>query len=110
MKNNKKGNVYLGNAFSIQMLDVATEKEVRITPVCSSEVATSNFKSVIGHKDTSKVISSMLMMDVEFNRESITLGDNDILYVAQITGGRLPEGVTELPENFAIKFVKVEII
>ena len=38
------------------------------------------------------------------------LKKGDTLYVAQLTGGRLPEGATELPEGFSFKFLKVELL
>lgn len=101
--------IYLGNAFSLQMLELNEEVNVSVSPVCSSEVATSNFTSIIGHEDTASVLSSMLMMEVPFNRASVSLKEGDILYVAQLTGGRLPEGSTTLPSGFNIKFLKVTI-
>lgn len=60
-------------------------------------------KSVVGHEDTANILG------VEFNRESITLNKGDVLYVAQIVGGRLPEGATTLPEGFSFKYLKVAI-
>ena len=37
----------------------------------------------------------------------ITLDKGDELFVAQLQGGRLPEGSTTLPEGFSFKFLKV---
>jgi len=93
---------YLGNAFSLQMLR-DYPATLKIEEVTREEVFGSNFISVIGHPDTAKVLG------VEYNRVSITLGKGDILYVAQLMGGRLPEGSTTLPEGFSFKFLKVEI-
>ena len=59
--------------------------------------------SVIGHPDTAKVLG------VQCNRESITLDEGDILFVAQLQGGRLPEGSTTLPEGFKFTYYKVLI-
>lgn len=69
---------------------------------CSKEeaLAPDNI-SVVGHQDTANVLG------VKFNRANLKLYKKDVLYVAQIVGGRLPEGCTTLPEGFSFKFFKV---
>ena len=47
--------------------------------------------SVIGHKDTANVLG------VKMNRINVTLRKGAVAYVAQLQGGRLPEGATTLP-------------
>ena len=42
-------------------------------------------------------------------RISVTLQPGDVLYVAQLRGGRLPEGTTTLPEGFGFDWVRVEV-
>lgn len=101
--------VYLGNAFSLQMLDTSVSNIVNIVPVTIGEIAGSDFVSVIGHADTANVVSNILKRDVPANRISVRLEKGDILYVAQVTGGRLPEGATTLPEGFSLAFLKVTI-
>lgn len=59
--------------------------------------------SAIGHQDTANILG------VPMNRINITLKKGDVAYVAQLQGGRLPEGSTTLPEGFSFKFFKVEI-
>lgn len=102
-------NTYLGNAFSLQMLDTEVLNQLTVTPVEAGEVAASRFTSVVGHADTANVLADMLGVPVGFNRVSVKLEKGDVLYVGQIVGGRLPEGAMELPEGFSIKFLKVEI-
>ena len=99
--------VYLANAFSLQML---TEVPATITveEVKPQEIPNSIY-SVIGHKDTAKVLSGILGFDVKMNREEIKLKKGDVLYVAQLIGGRLPEGVTTLPEGFSFEFFRVSV-
>lgn len=109
MKNTNMKNVYLGNAFSLQMLNTNEDCNLVVTQVTTDEVATSNFISVVGHPDTANVLGSMLGIPVPFNRASMHLEKGDVLYVGQVVGGRLPEGATTLPEGFAITFLKVEI-
>lgn len=100
---------YLGNAFSLQMLDTASPAMVQVTPVSADEVAATDFVSVVGHPDTANVLADMLQKNVSFNRTSVRLEKGDVLYVAQVTGGRLPEGATTLPDGFALAFLRVEL-
>lgn len=59
--------------------------------------------SAIGHQDTANVLG------VKVNRINVHLCKGDIAYVAQLTGGRLPEGSTTLPEGYRFKFIKVTV-
>jgi hypothetical protein len=95
--------LYLGNAISGQMLpeDCLLKKQ----SITAAEVP-AKVKSVIGHADTAVVVGDLLGFPVPMNREFITLEQGDTLYVAQLVGGRLPEGSTTLPEGFEIKFYK----
>ena len=89
---------YLLNAFSLQMVDVpcvAIFEEVDVLP--------DGLISAIGHQDTANVLG------VPMNRINVHLSKGDIAYVAQLQGGRLPEGATTLPEGFSFKFIKVYI-
>lgn len=65
--------------------------------------------SAVGHPDTASVISNIIGKEVPVNRISISLEKGDVLYVAQLLGGRLPEGCKSLPEGFQMKFYKVTI-
>lgn len=100
---------YLGNAFSLQMIDTARSHLLRVEPVEISEVAEADFESVIGHADTANVVSGLLNREVECQRASVRLEQGDTLYVAQVTGGRLPEGTTVLPEGMSLVFLKVSL-
>lgn len=103
-KNMKKK--YLVNAFSIQMLQkggVVNFEE--ITP----EDIPADVVSAVGHADTAAVLSDVLGFEVPMNRAFVTLDENTELYVAQLVGGRLPEGATTLPEGFSFKFFKVSV-
>ena len=99
----------LGNAFSLQMLDLSKEQNVKVVPATVAEVSNSGFRSVVGHQDTANVLTTLLGVEVACNRESVKLEDGDVLYVAQVTGGRLPEGATTLPAGFELAFLKVTL-
>lgn len=89
---------YLLNAFSLQMVDVPCSvyfEEVDALP--------DGLVSAIGHTDTAKVLG------VEPNRINVHLSKGDVAYVAQLQGGRLPEGATTLPDGFSFKFIKVTV-
>jgi len=91
--------IYLLNAFSLQMLQ--GDATVKFTEVSKLP---EGLTSAIGHQDTANVLG------VEMNRINVTLQKGDVAYVAQLQGGRLPEGSTTLPEGFTFKFVKVEVM
>ena len=95
---------YLANSFSLQML--GADCNVKIRNVKAEDIP-SDAVSCVGHADTAAVLSSLLGREIPCNRESIDLMEGDELYVAQIVGGRLPEGATTLPEGVKFKFFKV---
>lgn len=102
----RKGKVYLGNAFSLQMVaDNAIICKVEVSP---EEIPTEAV-SIIGHADTAAVVGSILGRDVPCNRASVILSDEDVLYVAQVVGGRLPEGATTIPDGMEIKFYRITV-
>ena len=104
---------YISNAFSIQMITGLLMEggvNVSFTEISNlAEIKEAETVSAVGHPDTAAVISDLLGKEVPANRISINLEKGDILYVAQIIGGRLPEGCKTLPEDFSLKFYKVEI-
>lgn len=95
----------LANAFSLNMLR-NKEANIKTTYVDDEEWddAIHSSKSFIGHKDLAEILN------VPYNRENLTLVDGDVLYVAQVVGGRLPEGTTELPDGVKIERIKVEVM
>jgi hypothetical protein len=96
---------YVSNAFSLQMI-----MGIKSCDLVTNEIPEEEFregakgeKSCIGHPDTAKVLG------LPFNRESISLEIGDMLLVAQLQGGRLPEGATELPEGFSFRYFAVHV-
>ena len=90
---------YLMNAFSLQMLQEFPAN------ICIEEVnqIPEGLTSAIGHQDTANVLN------VPMNRINVSLSKGDVAYVAQLQGGRLPEGSTSLPEGFSFKFFRVTV-
>ena len=93
--------IYLSNAFSLQMLS-SFPSQISVSEVSREDVPVDAI-SAIGHADLACLLS------VECNRINVKLSSNDTLYVAQLVGGRLPEGTTRLPDGFTIKFFKISI-
>lgn len=58
-------------------------------------------------QDTKRRIEEI---EIDMNRINLTLKKDDTAFLAQLQGGRLPEGSTTLPENFNFKFIKVEVL
>lgn len=96
--------IYVSNAFSLQMVPQNLLGSVRLAPMGRPDLTgTTPYVSIVGHADTAAVLG------VPFNRASVTLAEGDVLWVAQLMGGRLPEGATSLPEGFALQWVEVRL-
>ncbi len=98
---------YLVNAFSIQMLQKGGL--VRFDEIAPEDIP-ADVISAVGHADTANVLTNMLGFEVPMNRAFVTLDADTELYVAQLVGGRLPEGATTLPEGFTFKFYRVTML
>lgn len=91
-------NQYLLNAFSLQMVDVPCAVNFEEVPALPDGLT-----SAIGHQDTANVLG------VPMNRINVKLNKGDVAYIAQLMGGRLPEGTTTLPDGFSFKYIKVTV-
>ncbi|MBR5950696.1 MAG: DUF1874 domain-containing protein [Actinomycetaceae bacterium] len=92
------------NAFSLQMVDRDNWSKIRVIPIgAPSAERLKAAQSAVGHADTAAVLG------VACNRINVKLKEGDVLLVAQLTGGRLPEGATTLPEGFSFSWAKVFI-
>ena len=101
-----KEKIIVANAFSLQMVNEfpSSLKMEEITTADFNEVIKSgNFISAVGHQDTATLLG------VPCNRINVSIDKETTLVVAQLVGGRLPEGSTTLPEGFSFKFIKVEL-
>lgn len=49
------------------------------------------------------------VLDYPYNRINLNLKHGDNLYLDQLTGRRLPEGCTQLPDRFSFEFFKVTV-
>lgn len=99
----------LVNAFSLSMLPLEAMNFVWVKKINPEEVPT-DVESAVGHADTARVMSGILGFEVKPNRVSIKLNESDVLYVAQYTGPRLPEGATTLPEGASLEFFEVTFL
>lgn len=96
---------YVTNAFSLQMLR-EPDCLVNITEIDYDAFKALSYDaySAIGHHDIAGVLG------LEYNRESIKINEDDVVLVAQLFGGRLPENCTELPDDVELKFFCIRVI
>lgn len=92
------GNLYVSNAFSFQMIDGSYVMKVEVIKKEIFDAMKEYAYSVMGHEDMANV------HNLPYNRESIKLHKADQLLVAQIVGGRLPEGATVMPDDVEIEY------
>ena len=106
--------VIISNAFSLNMISIGGITNLEVSPTSLSNIreaieAAGGFTSVVGHADTAVVFSNILGLEVPYNRVTFSLGKDDILFVGQHKGARLPEGATSLPEGASIEWARVNI-
>ena len=94
---------YISNAFSLQMVAPEHLDRVRFEAVDLADYPLKKYHSIVGHADIAAVLG------VEMNRASVMLNPKagDEMLVAQLVGGRLPEGCKTLPEGFRLQGVLV---
>lgn len=99
------GVTYVANAFSLQMLSNPIQ-DIHVEEISKEEFDTLKKGAVsrVGHPDTAAILG------VECIRKNIILQRYDELLVAQLQGGRLPEGAITLPEGFTFKYYCVSLI
>ena len=100
------------NAFSIQMvasLDEASVSFKKISIEQAKNLLANGVDSYVGHADTAVVISGILGIEVPAQRRFGTLVPGEKAVVAQVVGGRLPEGATMLPDGMSIQFFQVTV-
>lgn len=99
---------YIGNAFSLGMLDF--EHAVVDVQVISEADAVRWYRehapeSCVGHADTALLLSALLGAPVEMRRSSTSLRPGDRILIAQYNGPRLPEGARSLPDGARIRWM-----
>ncbi len=106
--------VYLGNAFSLNMLN-APEVQLKISEISLQEaknILSGGFISAVGHQATADVLSKLLDIPVLFNRIEVKLQKGDVLIVFQLLK-RLEEGkvlTEEEIKSLPYKIMKVEVM
>ena len=103
----------LSNAFSLQMIDLSKPGSISVKPLSVNETIVlfkeSGLESCVGHAEAAAKLSGILGIDVTMNRKSTLLTTGQSIVVAQVTGGRLPEGALTVPAEYEIKFLLVTI-
>lgn len=107
---------YIGNAFSLGMLDSLSNGDVNIRCHLLSDaeacewVNSNSPTSCVGHADTAALFSNLLGSTIMMNRISTSLVVGDCLLVGQYNGPRLPEGAVSLPEGARIRWILAQVI
>ena len=100
--------IYLSNAFSLGMLTPEVVlKDIKIEAIEASDVP--DAESCVGHADTAYLFGSLLNRKVACNRITVALTTGDTLYVGQLSGPRMSEGATKLPEGATLRWFKVSV-
>lgn len=112
--------IILANAFSLQMITSIIEDTplVQFRAMELDEVkdvvefagTRGILTNAIGHADTAHIVGNMIGATLVPNRINVALDENTTIIVAQVIGGRLPEGCTTLPEGTKIKFIEVSLM
>jgi hypothetical protein len=103
---------YVGNAFSLGMLDGGQRHMIDVLPLSVYEAqdwAAEGFVSVVGHADTALLLTELLGQEVKMNRIGLSLEPGDQLLVGQYNGPRLPEGATSLPEGATVRWYLLNV-
>jgi len=106
--------VYLGNAFSLNMLN-ASEVQLKVSEISLQEaknILSGGFISAVGHQATADILSKLLDIPVLFNRIEVKLQKGDVLIVFQLLK-RLEEGkvlTEEEIKSLPYKIMKVEVM
>lgn len=108
------------NAFSLQMLDLSdganvsfepadvwkdgfTGMYVYTDPVTYEHKPLCSLDSKLGHEDIANILGCKM------NRVNSKLEHGERALIAQVMGGRLPEGVTTIPKGYRIEFYWVKV-
>ena len=111
----KKTNVYVGTAFTFNMVEDLTNINVEANPISWEEMDACLFAMKKQHSEFVEVINGMghestsQMLGEHSYRRSLSLKKGDILYIPQYRGPRLPEGETKLPKGALLVPIRVEI-
>ena len=97
--------IFLANSFSLQMLTSshAISKCDEISEEKFNQYK-DHAESHIGNQDLAN------MLGVEYHRTGFKMRPGDVLLVAQLSGGRLPEGATTLPDDVKIRYWCVKLL
>lgn len=102
LANEPEGDVYIANAFSLNMLQDPS-CSIKFEKIAESDVPKDSAISAIGHADLAAIAG------VACNRATLQLRKGDVLFIAQYLGPRLAEGTTELPEGARIDWFRTVI-
>lgn len=104
---------YISNNFSLNMLESLNVNILvydKAKPSFVLDVINSKPISYISSKTLLSLINTDLETSFEVNSDSLSLKENDVLYVIQYIGPKLEDGETILPEEAKFKYIKIKIV
>lgn len=108
---------FIGTAFSPIMLAKGTVARIQEINRDEMQIGIETMfqcgviKSVVAHENTAKILSKMFDNEIHFNRTSITLKANDVLFVCtpQFRVDESREFTDEEIKNSSFRFFKVDV-
>ena len=106
---------YIGNAFSLNMVDVEGSCSWRRSSLHELEyfVQLHDVRNCIGHAVTDAIFRREAHMQGTWidkgERASVQLSKDDLLFVVQYKGPRLEEGTTKLPEGASLEYLVLAV-
>lgn len=100
---------YISSTFSFKMFLPYMQKGKIDFEVIEPEQIPTNVRSLIHYKPVAQILTFILGRQINCSEESVQFEDGDVLYIAKISGGNLPQGIKVLPEGYEITFLKMTI-
>ena len=97
--------IFLINSFSLKMI-TSFPNDFRCDTISKErfDYYKQHAVSYIGNTGLANILN------VDYNRESLKIRGGDVLLVADINGGRIPDDATTLPHNVTIRYLCVQVL
>lgn len=102
--------MYIINAFSASMITLPARVEFEEVTQQAARNLAGGAISAVGHQDTAALFTALLGTPVPCQRVSVSLKKGSPALLGQLSGPRLPEGTTTLPEGATIKWIFVYVV
>jgi len=94
----------LDTGYRLDLVPISVEQARELAPKILGQFSTPAAASCISYRNSADVIGSVLGVRVPHNRALVSLEIGDSVLMAHLSGLRLPEHATELPEGTHLAF------